>query len=66
MPKEFTYELDSLEKVRKCRDALSSCPPDKFDLELCKELTAVLDNPTKHNSMGKQRLMKWIKRSFKL
>ena len=63
--KEFAYELDSIEKVRICRDALSSCPPDKFDLELCTELTAVLDNPTKFNDRAKPRLMSWIKRSFK-
>ena len=63
--KEFAYELDSIEKVRICRDALSSCPPNKFDLELCKELTAVLDDPTKFNDRAKPRLMSWIKRSFK-
>lgn len=62
---EFTYELDSLEKVRLCRDALSSCPPKHFDLELCKELTAVLDSPAKHNSLAQPRLMRWIKNSFK-
>tara|TARA_R100000152_G_scaffold3400_1_gene1145 strand:+ start:205 stop:399 length:195 start_codon:yes stop_codon:yes gene_type:complete len=62
---EFAYELDSIEKVRICRDALSSCPPDKFDLELCKELTAVLDNPARHNCLAQPRLMSWIKKSFK-
>tara|TARA_R100000234_G_scaffold84986_1_gene54083 strand:- start:214 stop:408 length:195 start_codon:yes stop_codon:yes gene_type:complete len=60
--KEFAYELDSIEKVRICRDALSSCPSDKFDLELCKELTAVLDNPSKYNDLAKPRLMSWMKR----
>ena len=49
---EFAYELDSIEKVRICRDALSSCPPNKFDLELCKELTAVLE-PHKAQLNGK-------------
>ena len=63
---EFSYELDILEKVRKLRDAMSSCPANKFDLELCKELTEVLENPAKHNSLGKPRLMKWIKRSWGL
>ena len=63
---EFSYELDSLEKVKKLRNAMLDAPADKFDLELCNELNAVLKNPTKHNSMGRPRLMKWIKRSWGL
>ena len=59
---EFSYELDSIEKVKKLRDAMLDAPPDKFDIELCNELNAVLENPAKHNSMGNPRLMKWFKR----
>ena len=61
---EFTYELN-LEEIRTVRDALSSCPPQQCDIELCKKLTAVLNNPAKYNSQAKPRLMNWIKRSFK-
>ena len=63
---EFSYELDSLEKVNKLRDTMLDAPADKFDIELCNELNAVLEDPAKHNSMGKPRLMKWIKRSWGL
>ena len=63
---EFIYELDSLEKVKKLRNAMLDAPADKFDIELCNELNAVLKDPAKHNSLGKPRLMNWIKRSWGL
>jgi len=59
--KEFAFEIN-LEEVRTCRDALSSCSTKHFDVELCKKLTAVLDNPTKYNDLAKPRLMSWMKR----
>ena len=60
--KEFTYGLDSLEKVRKLRDAMLAAPADKFDLELCNELNAVLKAPAKYNDLAQPRLMSWMKR----
>ena len=62
--KEFAYEIN-LEEVKTCRDALSSCPPQQFDVELCKKLTAVLDNPAKHNAYAQPRLMSRMKRRLK-
>ena len=65
MSREFTKELN-YDQVSKCRDALTSCPADKFDLELCKELTEFLDNPAKHNSFAFPRIHNWLKKAFKL
>lgn len=62
--KEFAFEIN-LEEVKTCRDALSSCPPQQFDVELCKKLTAVLDNPARHNCLAHPRLMSWMKRRLK-
>ena len=62
--KEFAYEL-TLEEVRIARDALSACPAKQFDVTLCKKLTDVLNNPSKHNCLAQPRLMSWIKRAFK-
>jgi len=59
--KEFAFEIN-LEEVRTCRDALSSCSTKHFDVELCKKLTAVLDNPAKHNCLAQPRLMSWMKK----
>ena len=61
---EFAYEL-TLEEVRIARDALSSCSTKHFDVTLCKKLTDVLNNPSKHNCLAQPRLMSWIKRAFK-
>ena len=61
---EFAYEL-TLEEVRIARDALSSCSTKHFDITLCKKLTDVLNNPSKHNCLAQPRLMSWIKRAFK-
>ena len=59
--KEFAYEIN-LEEVKTCRDALSSCSTKHFDVELCKKLTAVLDNPARHNCLAHPRLMSWMKK----
>ena len=61
---EFAYEL-TLEEVKIARDALSSCSTKHFDVTLCKKLTDVLNNPSKHNCLAQPRLMSWIKRAFK-
>ena len=66
MPREFSYELDSLEKVTAARDALASCPADKGDISLCKELTDVINNPTKYNALSQPRIHKWLKKAFGL
>ena len=64
MPREFSYELDSLEKVTAARDALASCPANKGDINLCKELTDVINNPTKYNSITPQRITKGMKKPY--